>query len=305
MTKESLQKTIDGIVRDTPRLLAILLRDQSLSGHEHSGNISWGTDDYGFPHSSQIRIEQVSGGGRDLIRPRVYKHESLQASRSKDRGEVFTPAWICNAQNNLIDERWFGYSDVFNSAVTLGDGTHSWRTNTGRVVFPEGKSWMRYVRCRRMEMACGESPYLASRYDTTTGDSIPIRERVGILDRKFRIINENTPAEPTKPNKRHWMRKAYQALQSVYGFDWQGDNVFLSRETLFVSFCEYYAQRWGRLPHMGAMTKAAEIISWNIWQMDGTRFTIPDSDQLCTIMEWHGAEPLNGRQITFKQLITK
>lgn len=305
MTTERQPSDIAGIVRRNARLLAILLKDQSLSGHGHTVNIVWGSDDYGYPHSSQIRIEQVSGENRDLIQPRVFKHESLQTSRSKDRGEVFTPAWICNAQNNLIDERWFGYKDVFNSETALDDGTHAWTTRREAVAFPEGKSWMKYVRCRRMEMACGESPYLASRYDTTTGVHIPLSERVGILDRKFRVINENTPPEPNKRNKRHWMRKAYQALQSVYGFDWQGDNVFLSRETLLVSFCEYYAARWGRLPHMGAVAKAAEIIAWNIWQMDGTRFTIPDSDHLCCIMEWHGAEPLKGKRTIFKELIKK
>lgn len=305
MTTKSLQTQLAGIVRDNPRILAILLRDQTLCGHGHTNNIRWATDDYGFPPSSPILAEQVSGSNRNLIQPRVYKHESLQTSRSKDRGEVFTPAWICNAQNNLIDERWFGYRHVFNHETELDDGSHSWATHSERVVFPEGKSWMRYIRCRRMEMACGESPYLASRYDTTTGIHIPIGERIGILDRKFRVINENTPTEPTKPHKRHWMRKAYQALQSVYGFDWQGDNVFLSRESLLISFCEYYAARWGRMPHMGAIVKAAEIISWNIWQMDGTRFTIPDSDCLCKIMEWHCAEPLSGKQIVFKTLIKK
>lgn len=305
MVKKSPSINIAGIVRDTPRILAILLKDQSLSDYDHTENIRWGSDDYGYQHSTQIQAEQVSGDNRNLIQPRVYKQASLQTLRSKGRGEVFTPAWICNAQNNLIDERWFGYQNVFNHETVLDDGTHTWTTHTERICFPEGKSWMRYVRSRRMEMACGESPYLASRYDTTTGEHIPIKERVGILDRKFRIINENTPSEPTKHNKRHWMRKAYQALQSIYGFDWQGDNVFLSRESIFISFCEYYATRWGRLPHMGAMTKAAEIISWNIWQMDGTRFTIPYSDHQCIIMEWHCAEPLKGKKIIFKQLLKK
>lgn len=296
---------IDGVVRDNPRLLAILLRDQSLSGQGLSANISWATDDYGYPHSSPILIEQVSGVNRDIIQPRVYKHESLQTARAKDRGEVFTPAWICNAQNNLVDQHWFGYSNVFNTEITLDNGTHTWQTRQERVEFPEDKSWMKYVRCRRMEMACGEAPYLASRYDTTTGEHISIDNRIGIFDRKMRVVNENTPTQPTKFNKRHWLRKAYQALQSVYGFDWQGDNVFLSRETLLISFCEYYMARWGRMPHFSAIVKAAEIIAWNIWQMDGTRFTIPDTDNLCTIMEWHGTEPLKGKRIIFKQLIKK
>ena len=296
---------IDGVVRDNPRLLAILLRDQSLSGQGLSANISWATDDYGYPHSSPILIEQVSGVNRDIIQPRVYKHESLQTARAKDRGEVFTPAWICNAQNNLVDQHWFGYSNVFNTEITLDNGTHTWQTRQERVEFPEDKSWMKYVRCRRMEMACGEAPYLASRYDTTTGEHISIDNRIGIFDRKMRVVNENTPTQPTKFNKRHWLRKAYQALQSVYGFDWQGDNVFLSRETLLLSFCEYYMARWGRMPHLSAIVKAAEIIAWNIWQMDGTRFTIPDTDNLSTIMEWHGTEPLKGKRIIFKQLIKK
>ena len=296
---------IDGVVRNNPRLLAILLRDQSLSGQGLSANISWATNDYGHPHSSPILIEQVSGVNRDIIQPRVYKHESLQTARAKDRGEVFTPAWICNAQNNLVDQHWFGYSNVFNTEITLDNGTHTWQTRQERVEFPEDKSWMMYVRCRRMEMACGEAPYLASRYDTTTGEHISIDNRIGIFDRKMRVVNENTPTQPTKFNKRHWLRKAYQALQSVYGFDWQGDNVFLSRETLLISFCEYYMARWGRMPHLSAIVKAAEIIAWNIWQMDGTRFTIPDTDNLCTIMEWHGTEPLKGKRIIFKQLIKK
>ena len=296
---------IDGVVRDNPRLLVILLRDQSLSGQGLSANISWATDDYGYPHSSPILIEQVSGVNRDIIQPRVYKHESLQTARAKDRGEVFTPAWICNAQNNLVDQHWFGYSNVFNTEITLDNGTHTWQTRQERVEFPEDKSWMKYVRCRRMEMACGEAPYLASRYDTTTGEHISIDNRIGIFDRKMRVVNENTPTQSTKFNKRHWLRKAYQALQSVYGFDWQGDNVFLSRETLLISFCEYYMARWGRMPHLSAIVKAAEIIAWNIWQMDGTRFTIPDTDNLCTIMEWHGTEPLKGKRIIFKQLIKK
>ena len=296
---------IDGVVRDNPRLLAILLRDQSLSGQGLSANISWATDDYGYPHSSPILIEQVSGVNRDIIQPRVYKHESLQTARAKDRGEVFTPAWICNAQNNLVDQHWFGYSNVFNTEITLDNGTHTWQTRQERVEFPENKSWMKYVRCRRMEMACGEAPYLASRYDTTTGEHINIDNRIGIFDRKMRVVNENTPTQPTKFNKRHWLRQAYQALQSVYGFDWQGDNVLLLRETLLISFCEYYMARWGRMPHLSAIVKAAEIIAWNIWQMDGTRFTIPDTDNLCTIMEWHGTEPLKGKRIIFKQLIKK
>ena len=305
------------LARNNHAILAVLLKDQTLS--RTNGRltcISWATDDYSrhlasspddkrFAHCAEILPELVSGEFRGVIVPRVMKHEHWQASRQKERAEVFTPAWICNAQNNLIDERWFGRREVFNKETVADDGAHSWSSTEEPIVFPEGKTWMAYVRARRMEITCGEAPYLVSRYDTTTGQHIDIRQRIGLLDRKFRIINENTPCEPTKANKHKWLRRAYQALQSVYGFDWQGDNVFLTRESLLHSFCDYYVDRWRKMPHIEAIKKAAEIISWNIWQMDGTCFKVPNTDTYALIMEWHGSEPLSGKCLTYGELVGK
>lgn len=302
------------LARNNPAVLATLLKDQTLSMVKGRLTcISWATDDYAkhvatpddgrFAHNAEILPELVSGKFRDVIMPRVMKHEHWQTSRQKERAEVFTPAWICNAQNNLIDERWFGRKDVFNVEMMDADGRHSWNSTKEPVAFPEGKTWMAYVRARRMEITCGEAPYLVSRYDTTTGQRIDIGERIGLLDRKFRIIRENTPQEPTKANKHKWLRRAYQALQSVYGFDWQGDNVFLTRESILHSFCDYYVERWHKMPHIEAIMKAAEIISWNIWQMDGTNFKVPNTDTDSLIMEWHGSEPLNGKRLAYGELV--
>ena len=299
-------------MRNDIQLLELLLKDQTLSSPNESTYISWATDDYNvanetcnnrlFAFNSQITPELISRHP-DLIQPRIKKHPSTQTSRSKSRAEVFTPAWICNAQNNLVDEQWFGRKDVFNTECLNAKGEHTWLTSEHPIVFPPKRSWMSYIRARRMEITCGEGPYLVSRYDATTGTTIPMGERIGMLDRKFRIINENTPSEPTNANKRQWVRKAYQALQSVYGFDSQGDNVFLTRESLFLSFCEYYTERWQRYPHRDAVLKAAEIISWNIWQMDGLNFNVPNSDRYAVIMEWHNTEPLSGKRVTYKDII--
>ena len=49
-----------------------------------------------------------------------------------------------------------------------------------------------YVISKRIEITCGEAPYLVSRYDTVTGKKIDVVDRVGLLDRKLRVINENT-----------------------------------------------------------------------------------------------------------------
>ena len=51
--------------------------------------------------------------------PRVHKDKILQLSRSKVMAEVFTPSWICNAQNNLIDSSWFGKANVLNKEILL------------------------------------------------------------------------------------------------------------------------------------------------------------------------------------------
>ena len=101
-----------------------------------------------------------------VIRPRVLKSKENQTDRAKGMAEVFTPSWVCNAQNNLVDEAWFGRKDVFNVEDTAN---HTWKANTDKIEYPKGKTWKDYVRATRMEMTCGEAPYLVSRYDATTG----------------------------------------------------------------------------------------------------------------------------------------
>lgn len=305
----------DSVVRRSRRLLSVLLKDCTLSTPDRQVNIIWATDDYaadgdaGHEYGEQISPDMLMGQHRDTILPRVLKHPSMQTLRQKQKAEVFTPAWLCNAQNNLVDEAWFGRKNVFNTETTTADGSHTWEVSAQRITFPQGRTWMHYVRARRLEVACGEAPYLASRYDAVSGEPIPIGRRVGLLDRKFRVINENVDSAPTQANRRQWLRKAYQALQSVYGYDWQGDNVFLARESLLCTFHDYYLHRWRHAPNIATLAKAAEIVAWNVWQMDGTDFAVPHRANIgrayCKVMEWHSAEPLTGTPVLFKKLIEK
>jgi hypothetical protein len=204
--------------------------------------------------------------------PRILKDKGLQAARSKDKAEVFTPSWVCNAQNNLVDEAWFGRKDVFNREVLNEDGTHTWIPTEGKIEFPEGKSWKSYVSDNRMEITCGEAPYLVSRYDSTTGKPIPLAGRIGLLDRKLRIVSENCDSS------KEWLEMARRAYQHTYGYEWQGDNLFLAREALLCTFIEYYMAKFGgKHPMKRSIEGIARIISWNLWQMDGLRMVIPDS----------------------------
>ena len=251
-----------------PEVLAALLKD-----HTTGRNIFWATDSYaymgeGFQYGDVITIEHIIGKNGMVIRPRSLKSKDVQTERTKGMAEVFTPSWVCNLQNNLVDEAWFGRQDVFN---TVDDAQHAWTATPGKITFPDKKPWRSYVRATRMEITCGEAPYLVSRYDTTTGVPIELGQRIGLLDRKMRVVGENTETS------RAWLRMALEAYKHTYAYEWQGDNLLLAREALFVSFIEYYVAKFGRLPLKKSLLCIADVISWNVWQMDGLKGVVPNS----------------------------
>lgn len=234
-------------------------------------NIIWGTEDYkhlGFKYYSHFPIEPslITDSYSNVIQPRILKSKTKQGNRTKNKAEVFTPSWLCNKQNNIIDKAWFGRENVFNE--TQGK---RWKTIKDKIKFPDDKNriWEKYVDERRLEITCGEAPYLVSRYDTSTGKIIPLMDRIGLLDRKMRVISENIDNEDL------WIKWAERAFQSIYGFEFQGDSLLIARENLLISYCEYMKSKLNREPTNKELFKIARIISWNIWQMDGLSYTIP------------------------------
>lgn len=247
-------------------LLEILLKD-----HSSNKNIIWAIDDYkiygnNFSASDYITIESITGKNGNIIKPRTEKSKEEQVIRIRQKAEVFTPSWICNAQNNLIDNDWFKSNTVFNKEIDKG-----WITNNQKVKFPNGKTWQEYVKLVRMEITCGEAPYLTSRYDSTTGEYIEPKDRIGLLDRKLRVISENISIEQL------WIEWAIVAVQNIYGYDWQGDNVLLARENVLYAVLEYFEYKFNKTLPTNIIKELSEIISWNIWQMDGLKFVIPNS----------------------------
>lgn len=258
------------LLRQSEELLAELLKD-----HTTRKNIFWATEDYAalgdeYSYYAPITIPCITGEHSSVIQPRALKSRREQMSRTKDKAEVFTPSWVCNAQNNFIDEAWFGRKDVFNQEHIE---TKTWTATATPIAFPEGKTWKDYVRTTRMEITCGEAPYLVSRYDTTTGRFIPIPQRIGMLDRKLRVISENTA------NSGEWLKMAQEAYKNIYAYEWQGDNLLLAREALLMTFIEYYADKFGKKPEDRSVKYIAYIISWNVFQMDGLKGVIPNSCQ--------------------------
>lgn len=255
-----------------PTLLPILLIDRTKSCKGERHNILWATDTYesngkGYGEWDEISVDSIIGKNGFLLQPRVNKTKTEQDYRSRIKAEVFTEAWICNKQNNLIDSAWFGQQESpFNTETDGG-----WITNTAPISFPKGKTWQDYVKDTRMEIACGEAPYLVSRYNVITGDDIAIKDRIGLLDRKLRVVCENVN------NKKEWLQWAQTAYMNIYGFEWQGDNLILAREAMIYSFFDYFKMMFGSLPTKAQTRKIAEIVSWNLWQMDGLKCVIPNS----------------------------
>lgn len=52
----------------------------------------------GYQPTDEITVEHIIGEYGRIIQPRAVKSAEGQSQRSKDMAEVFTPAWICNAQ---------------------------------------------------------------------------------------------------------------------------------------------------------------------------------------------------------------
>lgn len=254
----------------------ILLKDRTTEN-----NICWGTELYmekggEFYPQEPITKALVTGKNTNVIKPRIAKALEEQTKRTKDKAEVFTPSWVCNEQNNLIDEAWFGKKNVFNIA-----NNQTWEATKERITFPKNKDWTKYVDERRLEITCGEAPYLVSRYDTVTGKEIPIEQRIGLLDRKLRIVNENTVSEED------WYKWVKRAYESTYGYEYQGDSLLIARENLLYTFIEYMEHRFSHIPTEIQLKEIAKIISWNLWQMDGITMTVPYSER-----------PKNNQQLT-------
>ena len=192
-------------------------------------NIIWATDAY----KGRDWESPVCQSSVSAIRPRAFKEDAEKQSRVKTHAEVFTPFEVVSQMTETL---W-------------GD--------------PEGRDKT------YLEIACGEAPFITSRYDTATGNPIPLEKRIGILDRKLK------EAEKSAEDDEDWIEKAEAALKSVYGYEFQGDSLFIARVNVLDAFLENFVARFHRLYDRDLLLKEANIVSWNFWQMDGRTQSSP------------------------------
>lgn len=295
-----MEQLIDFHAPEVQAVLDTLLKDRSTGK-----NIIWATDPpdelqtvmyESVTDRSQITTQQLGLTHYEVVLPRMMKQTDTQQQRTRKKGEVFSPAWVCNKMNNALDADWFGALRAEESAgqftVELPQG---WQTVETPVQFPACKgrtpAWVQYVQSRRLEVTCGEAPFLASRYDAATGEMIPVARRIGILDRKLRVVSENVATED------EWRKYAAHAVQSTYGYEYQGDNLLLARVNLLLTYAEHLQARWQRKPTKEELQPIATIISWNLWQMDGLHLSVPggkpqpEAEQLDIFSMFGAAEP--------------
>ena len=243
-------------------LLEILLQDKTTGN-----NILWATDSYEYKGMNYAQLKPitsnlVTGINGNLIQPRAVKSKDEQLNRTRDKAEVFTPLILVKHMNDACD--------------------------TKRVT---KHNWKEYVSLLKLEITCGEAPFIVSRYDPVSNkqELLPLAKRVGFLDKKMRVVSKycNTEEE--------WINWAKIAFKSSYGYEWQGDSLLIARENLLYTFLDYYQAKFKKTPCRVLQKEIAEIIVWNIFQMDGLKCVIPMSckTEKITII---GRESLFGKE---------
>lgn len=249
---------LENTLRRHDDLLGILLIDRTRTTSVKSHNILWATDSYvSHKPTDKIKIEDVTGKNTRLIQPRIAKSKEEQKSRTRDKAEVFTPTNIVEEMNKQIDscsENWPATKD----------------------------NWRKYIKENRLEITCGEAPFIVNRYNASSGIKVKkVSERKGFLDRKLRIVSENCD------DKKSWLEWATIAFQCSYGYEWQGDNLLLARENLLYTFIDFWNDKFPSdkinldrqvsSEKLKILEDIATIISWNIFQMDGLKYVVPMS----------------------------
>ena len=266
------------------RLHSMGLLKRLLVDKTTKANLIWATDAYqelgsAYERDKEMQVSLITGQKSDVIKNRARKAMEQQSERTRKHAEVFTPLWICQKMVSHADAIWFGGSDGFL------DGDQP----VENVIFSEQRTWQQYVDAKRLEITCGEAPYLVNRYDVSTGEIIPLKERQGVLDRKLRVVNENISEETD------WITWVLRAFQATYGYEFQGDNVLIARVNLLMTFEEYLKARWNRNPTAAEYREIIKTIVWNIWQMDGLSGTIPyckaeEEHHQFSLFEWFDTE---------------
>lgn len=241
--KIDLSMDLNKISEISPISLGILLRDRTTD----KSVLDTGRDSF-VPYSSIPKLV-----------PRALRGKEANNDRSKSKGEIFTPIRIVNKMNNLVFEDWF--------------------ESESKNMDKENRVFEEYIDSTQMEITCGEGVFLCTRYDSETGEIIELENRVGLLDYKLHKVMDHFFNMGSRiDDKELFYSYLLRIAKSLYGYEYQGDSLLMARVNSLMSYIEYYSYVFEEEADDRVVEELANIISWNIFQMDGLTQCIPQKE---------------------------
>ena len=102
------------------------------------------------------------------------------------------------------------------------------QNNKRKIKFKKDYNWEDYVKENVLEITCDEAPYLVSSHDTLNANILDFRDRIGVLDRKLRVVNKKV----VKKDKDKWISWAIESYKHTYGYECKGI-LFLYQEKIY------------------------------------------------------------------------
>lgn len=204
-----------------------------LFDHTHQSNIVFVTDNYenaGCQPSSEITSDNVF-----VLNIRALKNKDVKDARTKNQAEVYTPVKIVREMLDALEEE---SKDDFETGEAFIDATI-------------------------LEITCGEGAFIATRYEPDTGIIIPVPERTGAFDRKMQMAYKSSNSYES------FEALALRALKATYAYELQGDSLLIARVNMLMDFIEHCGEYYSQRPEPCVLMQAAEIITLNLFQMDG------------------------------------
>ena len=193
--------------------------------------------------------------------PRSLRDKKVNKDRSKSKEEIFTPIKIMSQMNTMVLKDWF-------------ESTSKNKDNNSTNIFEE------YIDSTQMEITCGEGVFLCTRYNSETGEIIKLKNRVGLLDHKLHKLVDSFFNRNTDKIKSKDLFYSYliRIAKSMYGYEYQGDSLMMARINNLMSYIEHYYCVFEEEMDGGIVEELTDIISWNIFQMDGLTQCIPQKE---------------------------
>lgn len=258
-----------------------LLMDRTKRAPIVWGNLAYAHLGEAYAPQAPMGLTGLLANDAAILQTRAQKAEVMQSTRTRRYAEVFTPIWLCSQMIDCIEA---------DGAKLVPGGAES------SLEKPlTAKNWRKNIQATWLEITCGEAPFIVQRYDSTTGRAIELENRRGILDRKLQIVGANAA------NETEYLEYAFKALKSCYAYELQGDSLLIARINILLSFEFYVKERLQRRMSSNEYAEAIDIISWNIWQMDGLKRCLPfaKNNLQANLFDWLNGKSKKSPQIPY------